>query len=156
MPYAANTSVSIERSKAELERILGRYGADAFAYMSDASGAVVAFRMKKRHVRFLMPMPTAADEDILLTPSGRVRSNAQADAVLAQTHRARWRALVLIVKAKLEAVDAGISTFEREFLADILLPSGDTVHDFLAPKIEQAYADGKMPKTLLALPERAS
>jgi hypothetical protein len=152
MTYAANTSVTIERSKSELERLLSRYGADAFAYMSDESGAVVAFRMKGRHVRFLMPMPE--EEDVLYTPSGRIRSNSQAEQALVQMTRSRWRSLVLIVKAKLEAVEAGISTFEREFLSDILLPSGETVHEFLAPQIERAYADGKMPKVLLALTEK--
>ena len=32
MPYAARTTVPIEKSKAEIERTLTRYGADRFAY----------------------------------------------------------------------------------------------------------------------------
>ena len=31
--------------------------------------------------------------------------------------RSRWRAILLILLAKFEAIEAGISTFEREFLA---------------------------------------
>ena len=33
-----------------------------------------------------------------------------------QACRQRWRALALVIKAKLEAIDAEISTFEEEFL----------------------------------------
>ena len=62
--------------------------------------------------------------------------------------RQRWRALVLIVKAKLEAIEAGISTLEREFLADIIMPNNQTVGQWLAPQIEQVYLTGKMPPLL--------
>jgi hypothetical protein len=33
--YAADTSVSVEKSRMEIERTLARYGADAFAYFSE-------------------------------------------------------------------------------------------------------------------------
>jgi len=34
MTYAVGTSVSVEKSRAEIERILKRYGASHFAFMS--------------------------------------------------------------------------------------------------------------------------
>lgn len=43
---------------------------------------------------------------------------------------------------KLEAVAAGITTFEDEFLAHTLLPNGATVGEWAAPQIEAVYADG--------------
>ena len=58
------------------------------------------------------------------------------------------RALYLIVKAKMEAVEAGISTVEREFLYDIVLPDGRTAGEWLAPQIEAAYNSGDMPALL--------
>lgn len=154
MTYAAETTVSIERSKTELERLLERHGADQFGYMTDGDGALVAFRMRDRHVRFLMPIPPR--DDFYLTPGGQQRyKEAAVDRAWEQAQRSRWRGLVLIVKAKLEAVESGVSTFEREFLSDILLPDGRTVHEFLAPQIAKAYKDGVMPPTIrLALPER--
>ena len=154
MSYASQTSVSVARSKAELERLLTRYGADQFAYLTDTTGAMVAFRMKKRHVRFLMPMPPR--DDFVLTPGGRARKWAEdIDKAWEQAQRSRWRGLVLIVKAKLEAVETGISSFEREFLSDIVLPDGRTVHDLLAPQLEDAYSSAEMPAGIrLALPER--
>lgn len=50
-----------------------------------------------------------------------------------------------MIKAKLEAVDAGISTVEEEFLAHVMTPDGSTVHEWLAPQLEHAYASGQMP-----------
>ena len=58
------------------------------------------------------------------------------------------------MKAKLEAVDAGISTFEDEFLSATLLPDGHTVGEWAQPQLEHAYSTGLMPgRMLLALPE---
>ena len=59
-------------------------------------------------------------------------------------------ALLLIIRAKLEAVESGITTLESEFLANLVLPDGGTVGDWLAPQIDEAYATGKMPPMLQA------
>ena len=61
-----------------------------------------------------------------------------------------------MVKAKLEAVESGIATFEDEFMAYTMLPSGESVSEWLAPQLEAAYDPDKgiMPKALrLALPK---
>ena len=54
-------------------------------------------------------------------------------------------ALALVIKAKLEAVAAQISTVEEEFLAHICLPDGSTVGDWAAPQLAIAYERGSMP-----------
>lgn len=51
-------------------------------------------------------------------------------------------------KAKLEAVEAGISTVEREFFYDIVLPDGRTAGEWMAPQIKEAYQTGQMPVML--------
>lgn len=56
----------------------------------------------------------------------------------AQACRQKWRALNIVVKAKLEAVESGIAMFE-EFLAYIVLPNGLTVKDVVVPEIKKAY-----------------
>lgn len=43
MNYAQNTEVSVEKSRAEIERTLQRYGATKFMYGSDTNRAVIAF-----------------------------------------------------------------------------------------------------------------
>ena len=152
--YAENTSVSSDRSRAEIEKTLERYGADQFMYGWDQEAAVVGFRMQNRMVRFVLPMPAKDDSQFTKTPTrGYARTPEQVYAAWEQACRQRWRALALVVKAKLEAVESGITTFEDEFMAHIMLPSGETVGQWMKPQIELAYSSGDMP-TLL--PERGS
>ena len=61
-----------------------------------------------------------------------------------QACRQRWRALALVIKAKLEAVESGITTFEDEFLAHIVMPDGQTVATHIKPRIAEAYEGGRM------------
>jgi len=70
--------------------------------------------------------------------------------VYEQNVRQRWRALLLSIKAKLEAVDAGISTIEQEFLPFVVMPDGRTFSDHVLPQIESIASTGKMPKLLTA------
>lgn len=147
--YAEDTSVPAERSRAEIERTLQRYGADQFMYGWDRDQAVVQFRMENRHIRFLLPMPDKHDPLYTHTAERKLkRTAAQAEAAWEQATRQRWRAMSLVVKAKLEAVEAGITTFEEEFMAHIVLPNGQTVGSFIGPQIEEAYQSGTMPSML--------
>ncbi len=57
---------------------------------------------------------------------------------------------MLIIRAKLEAVESRITTFESEFLANLVLPDGGTVGEWLSPQIDEAYATGRMPPMLAA------
>ena len=148
MGYAEKTSVSTEKSRAEIERTLQRYGADQFVYGWDQNKAMVGFRMVGRQIRFLLPMPDKNSPEFTKTPTGRDRSENQAYAAWEQACRQKWRALSLVIKAKLEAVHAGISIFEDEFMANIVLPNGGTVSDFMLPQIEAAYDTGEMPMML--------
>jgi hypothetical protein len=59
----------------------------------------------------------------------------------------------LAVKAKLEVVESGISTFEDEFMPHIVLPSGQTVSEWMGPQITAAYLSGLMPPMLPYMPE---
>ena len=111
--YAENTSVTADKSRAEIERTLQRYGADAFVYGWDTEmdAAMVQFRAADRVIRFLIPMPDRFDPEFTKTPTGRERAEAQAHSAWEQAGRQRWRALALVIKAKLEAVEAGITEF---------------------------------------------
>ncbi len=137
--YAENTSVPVERSKAEIERALERYGADGFmtGWDAQASTAMIAFRFKNRHVRITLPLPKAGD----YTWQWRTTDNQKRER-LEQFTRQRWRALLLVVKAKLEAVESKVSTFEQEFLPYIVMPDGRTIADIALPQIARAYATG--------------
>lgn len=151
MRYAATTTVSAEKSRAEIEGTLLRYGASHFAYMLAPDRAVIAFQAKGRMLRFDVPMPDPTARAIRFDRRGMLRSDKARCEALAQAGRQRWRALALCIKAKLEAVEAGISTFESEFLAHIVLPgSNQTAGEWLRPQLALAYERGTMPPLLPA------
>lgn len=149
--YAKNTNVSSELSRLEIEKILIRYGAEGFAYATTNGRAMIGFTLSRKQVKFVIPMPK--QEEFCLTPTGRKRTENSQYEAWEQACRQRWRALKLVIQAKLEAVECGISVFEDEFMANIVLPSGQTVGDFMRPQIEQVYLTGNIPKMLPMLEE---
>lgn len=145
--YAKSTTVSSEKSRGEIEATLQRYGATSFMYGWDQSAAIVAFDYQGKRIRFMLPLPDRSDREFTHHSRGK-RTQSAALAAWEQATRQRWRALLLVIKAKLEAVEAGISTFEQEFLAHIVLPTGETVGQWMIPQVERAYLTGNMPKLL--------
>lgn len=146
--YAENTTVSVEKSKAEIEKTLQRYGADQFISGWDQAQAMIGFTMSGRQIKFTLPLPDKSDSDFTETPTGKERSEAAALKEWEKACRQRWRALALVIKAKLEAVEVGITTIEEEFMAHIMLPDGSTVGDYMAPQIQVAYEKRRMPNLL--------
>ncbi len=149
--YAAKTTVTVEKSKAEIEKTLVKYGADGFCSAWEKDKASITFRIDERIVRLELGLPE--ESEFTRNARGGKMAPAQARGAFEQASRQRWRALLLIVKAKLEAVDCGISTVEREFLADIVLPDNSRLGDMVMPQIQASYANGKMP-ALLPSPKR--
>ena len=66
-----------------------------------------------------------------------------------QQQRQRWRALRLVIYAKMEAIECGISTIEREFLAWAQGADGRTIGDVFEGRMLEWAKQG--PK-MLALP----
>lgn len=122
MTYAAKTKVPSEKTRMDIERLVKKYGAKGFASGWHDGRAQVQFFAHNRHVRFTV-------------------STANATAV---QERERWRALLLLVKAKLVAVDAKIATFEEAFVGDIVLPeTGKTVWESVREPLRLAYETNK-------------
>lgn len=128
--FAATTRVGIDQTRTEIERTLSRYGATAFAYASQVGRTMVAFEAKKRHIKITMPVPTGTSEKEK------------------QITRQRWRALLLVIKAKLESVESGIETLEEAFYSQIVLPNGMTVYEMTKDAVALAYDTGNVPKLL--------
>lgn len=152
--FAKDTSVPVARSRGELEETLQRYGASAFANLIQEGKAAIMFEAQGKRVMFELPLPKIEDFATVTHTSEyrrdivKERSPDQKHKAWEQACRQRWRALLLVVKAKLEAVETGITTFEDEFLAHIVLPDGKTVGKWMKPQLAEAYARGKMPPML--------
>lgn len=130
--YAKNTSVPVSRSRNEIENVLKRYGADQFVYGWRDKMAIIGFKANGRMINFELPLPDAS------LPESKY----------AQEERHLWRVLLLVIKAKLEAVESKVTTFENEFLAHTVLPNGQTFGQWANPQIEKACLENKMPKLL--------
>lgn len=138
--YASQTSVSSDKSRAEIEKTLKRYGAKSFAYGWNESSATIVFDIDDRRIRFTLPLPDSAEHRFTHTATGKPRAANSTEEAYEQAVRQSWRALNLVIKAKLEAVAAHIATVEQEFLAYIVDPNtNETVGDIIAPQLKESY-----------------
>jgi hypothetical protein len=154
MKYAEKTSVSSDKSRNEIEKTLMRYGARGFIYGWQETSAVIGFQMNGRQVKFILPLPDRTSREFTHTPGRHsARSAAQTEEAYEQAVRQKWRALSLVIKAKLEAVESGITDFQSEFLAHILLPNGGTIGHWMIPQVDKAYETGVMPSLIPLLTE---
>ena len=148
MAYAENTSVPVEKSRAEIERLLSRHKCNKFMAGVDHEQhrATVQFQAHNRIIKFDINLPNPADPKFKKIKNSYLQRTASGvTKVVEQEERRVWRALLLVIKAKLEAVESGIATFEDEFLAHVLLPNQQTVAEFIGPTINQIYETGRMP-----------
>lgn len=146
--YAADTDVPVSRSRDELERTLERYDATGFAYGKKNDRAVVQFEMRDRRVRITLPLPDPRDDGFWKTPTGLGRTEKSAAKLYEQEVRRRWRALNLVVKAKLVAIASGIATFDDEWLAYFVLPDGTTIGEKIEPQLPHTLVSGGLPPLL--------
>lgn len=128
--FAETTRVSVEQTRTEIERTLARYGATAFGYMTQQGRAIIAFEAAKRHIKITVPLPSGdSDKEKQLV-------------------RQRWRALLLVIKAKLESVGSGIETLEEAFYANIVMPDGQTIYEATHRNVEIIYDGGQVQRLL--------
>lgn len=177
--YAENTEVPVERSRAEIERLLKSHGASQFGSASDEEKGIafVMFKLSDRMFRIEVVSPRQdqfkrADPPTPPEPHKQGRhpytreqldqrdrteyeralkrhettEDDRAQRWVAAEERRRWRAQLLLLKAKLEMIAMGATTVEREFMADMLMANGQTVAQQALPQLAAMYKDGKMPK----------
>lgn len=149
--YAVATSVDASRTVTEIERTVERYGASSFAYGRTPEKGVVTFDMHGRRLRFVVPLPDKRERAFGMTATGRMRTQKSAVDAWEQAARSRWRALLLVIKAQLEAVECGILTLDEAFMANIVLPGGQTVGELVTPDLDEAMRGGVLPSILPGL-----
>jgi hypothetical protein len=145
--FAEGTSVEVSSSQEQIKRLVTQHGATGFllaeAHRGDEFVGVVQFQIFGRMLRYERVYPGVKE-----APRGSYSPKRWQDG----EWRRRWRALHLIIKAKLELVASGDTSFEHEFLGDIMLPNGQTVGSQAIPAIKHAYETGEMPKLLTGGP----
>lgn len=127
--FAADTKVTVSESLAEIERTVARYGGGQFVFGISEEQGVIGFSKEGRQVRFHVPF-------------------GEKDGGYYQRQRQRMRALLLVIKARLEAVESGVEAFEDSFLANIVMPNGRLLGQEVRRQIATAYESNEMPQLL--------
>jgi hypothetical protein len=130
--YAERTVVTVEESILEIRKTVARYKGEQFVFGVAEDKVVVGFTKEGRQVRFTV----------------------RQDSDQPQKNKQLCRALLLVLKAKLEAVESGVAVFEDEFLANIVLPTGKLVSQEVRPRLATAYETGEAPALLPDYTER--
>lgn len=128
-PYAVDTKCSVTKTRRDIEDLLERYGASSFMGGWEDSRYGIMFKFGVHQFVFYL----------------HTNSNERAN-------RSRWRALYLVVKAKLVAVDSGIATFEEEFLSWVMTKNRTPLGNAILPMLEGIAAHG-VPALLPEPPE---
>lgn len=138
--YAAHTKVAPEQTRMDIEKLLSRAGATEFAFARSQEQGFdkMLFRLQGRMIKIEVKHPTAKE-------LGRVHDRVKG---LEQIYKQRWRAQLLIVKAKLEIIAMGLSSVDREFLADMYLPDGRTLGEAMIPQLNEAYETGRFKPSM--------
>lgn len=154
MRYARETVVPVERSRAEIEETLRKYGASEFHSGWKPDAAMIAFRLKDLFIRFILPLPKTNEKQFTHKKNRYGQEEKRTDNQRIKEHeqnvRSRWRALLLVIKAKLEAVECAISTVEQEFLAHIVMPNDISIGEWMVGEALPAIRAGNMPLMLPA------
>jgi len=156
--YAQETTVSVGKSRGEIDDLLRSWGCDAIRWTdSFATGQVsIEFIWKREdvayHARFSLQLPNEA-ELRKQAIDGRTRkpSASKFEKLRQGVGRQEHRLLLLWLKAALNVVDAGIIPAEAIFLPFLVAKDGRTVAETALPRL-RLLLDAKTANGLLAMP----
>jgi len=153
MAYAEGTTVDFEKSIAEIITLIKRAGAKRIGQEESEEHFLIQFAIHDRLIRFTLPLPGI---DSMPSKDGRgsALNPGQRREKLAAAHRQRGRALLLVIKAKLESVESGIETFEQAFLANVVMADNRTVYERVAEPIALEYQTQQVQALALPAPRR--
>jgi hypothetical protein len=127
MAYAEHTKVPAERTMSEILRMLRKAGAHQVGQFEGTDKLAIQFTMADRMIRFTVSLPLEASD---------------------ARRRQRARALMLVIKAKLESVESQIETAEEAFFAHVVTPNGRTVYEEAAENVARGYLTGAVQPLL--------
>jgi hypothetical protein len=126
--YAAKTKVSVVSSQAEIQELLEKHGIERIGIMREKNQASLWFENDGKYYKLNVPV------------SANCKNPEQ------EIKRA-WRVLTLLVKAQFTAIAEGVTTIERQFYADMVMPDGQILFDHAKEQVEKSLA-GRTPLQL--------
>jgi hypothetical protein len=151
MAFAATTSVPVEKSLGEIVTLVKKAGAQRVAQMEDVGELAIQFFLNERMLRFRVKLPTL--EDMPLHDNANFRYSeipaATRQKKAEAACRQKARALLLVIKAKLESVESNVESFDEAFLANVVMSDGMTVYERISEPLALEYQSGKPVPMLL-------
>lgn len=126
MAYAERTAVPFTKTIADIMAMLRKAGALQVGQMEEENRLTIMFAMHDRRVRFRVSW-----------------ANTEA------AKRQRARALMLVIKAKLESIASEVETFEQAFLANIVMADDRTVYERVGSDLALEYRSGSIGMYLI-------
>lgn len=123
--YAEGTKVTVDSSRGEITGILAKHGVKKMGWMSDGVSDQLVFEIDGQSFRFTIEEPTIAWAKQAYPNAYDFHAKVQAE------WRRRWRANVLLLKAKLEFIESGDSTLTRELLPYLVTKNGETMEELI-------------------------
>jgi hypothetical protein len=100
----------------ELEKLLLAHDVTVFGYERRDDWAIVRFVLNDKKLRIVVKMPDWNSDQYRLTPARHeIRSVSERRRLYWLDVAKTWRAMKNLIGAKLEGIDAEITTFEAEF-----------------------------------------
>lgn len=123
---AGDTRTPVSNSRNDLERILKRYGANAFSVASDyeTGKIIVAFRVPDQPggpASVPVRLEASIEHTAAILYGPLKGSQVWRESALQQAERVAWRHLVLWVDAALSAANAGLQTASEAFFAHVVV-----------------------------------
>jgi hypothetical protein len=127
--FAEGTTVSVDSSRGEITGILAKHGVERMAWAHEPEGDKLTFELEGHRFLFTIDKPTAADVRARDGDQYTYPHNVDWEAKATAEWRRRWRANVLLLKAKLEFASGEASTTLRELMPYALLKDGRTLEE---------------------------
>lgn len=158
--YANDTTVSVSKSRGEIERVLRVWGANQMQWSDDFDGGRAMLRFIWVHegtsytARFTVNVPTTKEirEEALDGRTGKF-SQAKYDKAMERRGMVEHRELALLLKAIFVAVDCKLITAEQVFLPFLEDATGRTVSECILPEMPKILKRGGTRNLLPALGE---
>lgn len=151
--YASGTTVTAAQTEGEIKALLAKRKVAKIATMVDGDHFDILFEYESVTYRISLPLPNPEDARFTEYKQGSkiwARTATAARELYEKELNRKWRAFGAVIKAKIVAVEEGISSMEKEFIGNVVLKGGQTVAEQWAPQLPRLAASGD----IRSLPER--
>lgn len=147
--YAEGTTVPIERTMAEILSVLKAHGCSSYAFAVERGVHQIMFAHGGYSYKMGVVPPDKENFELPATRQRRTPDGVK--KAYEDEYRRRARVLLISVKAKLEMCAIG-SSIEKEFLGDLVLPTGRTMAEWGAEELPK-LCRGEEPEFTFMLKE---